>query len=309
MRRFNTIRISVTGRCDLDCVYCNAEGLSRAGAPAAKGLSPEEIARLAEAARLAGARTVRLTGGEPLLRDDIEDIICRVRATDIDDIALTTNAGRLGRRARALAEAGLDRVNIGLPSLRPETDKGMTGGELAPALEGLEAALGAGLRTVKLNVVVIGGRNAEEIGDFVDLARRRPVEVRFIERMPFAGADSLVPAAEVLRRIAASVGAEAMGPPEPSPTSELYRPRGFAGSVGTISPVTEPFCGRCDRLRVTSDGRLRACLSEPAETDLRDLLREGASVETLAREFRSAFDRKPERHSASFSGAMRRIGG
>ena len=249
-----------------------------------------------------------------MLREDIEDIISRIRATGrVSDahieIALTTNAQRLAPRARALKGAGLDRVNIGLPSLVPSTYRRMTKGDLGPAREGLEAALAEGLSPVKVNVVLIRGMNADEIDAFIELAYSRPVEVRFIERMPFAGGDNLVPAAEVRKALAAALGAEAVGSPELSPTAELYRPRGFAGRVGLISPVTAPFCERCDRLRVTSDGRLRSCLSEPDETDLRPMLDSGASVEALARAMREEFDRKPERHRATFRGPMRRIGG
>lgn len=309
-RRLRTVRISVASACDLDCVYCNAAEKDSSEPP----LSAEEVARLAEGAALAGARTVRLTGGEPLLRADIEKIVSAVRArSGVREVALTTNAQGLAPRARALKSSGLDRVNVGLPSLRPGTYRRLTGGELRPALAGLKAALEAGLSPVKLNVVVVKGENEGELEDFVELARGSPVEVRFIERMPFDGNDSTVPASEIRERLAASLGCkdprEALGDPELSPTAEIYRPRGLIGRVGVIPAVTEPFCSRCDRLRVTSDGRLRACLSEPGETDLRAMLDAGAAAEELAREFRAAFARKPERHSATFSGAMRRIGG
>ena len=320
VRKLRTVRISVTSACDLDCVYCNAvrDGSSR------PGLRVEQVVRLAEAAVLAGARTVRFTGGEPLLRNDIEEIISHVRTVpDVRSLALTTNARRLAARARSLRKAGLDRVNIGLPSLRPETYRRITGGELAPALEGLDAALASGLAPVKLNVVVIRGENDDEIADFVELAREEPVDVRFIETMPFAGSDGLVPAREIRKAIAASAGVAALGEPQLSPTAEIYRPRpstspapseqyegrGFSGRVGIISPVTEPFCERCDRLRVTSDGRLRGCLSEPDAIDLRAMLRTGAGTEELAEAFRAAFRAKPSRHNASFSGSMRGIGG
>lgn len=305
MRCLRTVRISVTGRCDLDCTYCNA-GLERAGAGE---LSADEIARIAAAARIAGARTVRLTGGEPLMREDLEEIVGRVRSAGVEEVALTTNAQALSGRAGPLREAGLDRVNIGLPSLGAASYRSITAGDVAPALDGLDSGLEAGLRPVKVNVVVMKGANDAEIGDFVELARARPVEVRFIEHMPFPGTNNLVPAAEIRKAIAAAAGPGSMGAPESSPTAAVYRPEGFAGSVGVISPMTEPFCERCDRLRVTSEGKLRSCLSEPDEIDLRALLQRGAGPEELARAFGAAFERKLERHNASFSGAMRRIGG
>ncbi len=305
-RRLRTLRVSVTSRCDLDCVYCNAPR----NAPGEPGLSAREIALVTEAAGLAGATKVRLTGGEPLLRDEIVEIVSRVRASGrAFEIALTTNAQRLAALARDLSEAGLGRVNIGLPSLDEENYRRLTGGDLAPALGGLDAALAVGLGPVKLNAVITRGGNEHEIAGFVELARVRPVEVRFIERMPFAGADGLVPASEIRAALAEAVGGAWPGGPERSPTAEVYRPEGFAGAVGVIPSVTEPFCARCDRLRVTSEGALRSCLSEEGETDLRAMIRSGADAGALAREMSAAFERKPARHSGSFSGSMRGIGG
>jgi cyclic pyranopterin phosphate synthase len=310
VRRFRTIRISLTGRCDLTCGYCRSTSPDTGRPPEDEELKPEEVAAVARAAVLAGAGTVRLTGGEPLLRDDLEEIVARVRGVEgVHELALTTNAQRLAPCARSLREAGLDRVNVGLPSLRPETYRRMTGGELGPALEGVDAALETGLSPVKLNVVVTAGQNDAEIADLVGLARERPVEVRFIERMPFTGTDSLFPAAQIRREIARALGREGLGEEALSPTAAVFRPSGFAGGLGVISPVTEPFCDRCDRLRVTSYGKLRPCLSEPLESDLLGQLRAGAGPRELARELEAAFARKPVRHEATFSGSMRRIGG
>jgi cyclic pyranopterin phosphate synthase len=306
-RRLRTLRVSVTSRCDLDCAYCNAPG--HAAIDTGDELTPDEIALIAEAAALAGATRIRLTGGEPLAREDIVKIVSRLRAGVGEmEIALTTNAQGLATRATELARAGLDRVNIGLPSLSPEIYRRLTGGEVAPALAGLDAALEAGLTPVKLNVVVTRGANEPEIPDFVALARERPVEVRFIERMPFAGNEGLVPASDIREALARALDCE-LGDADHSPTAAVYRPEGFAGAVGVISSVTEPFCARCDRLRVTSEGALRSCLSEPGGTDLRAMLRAGASAEDLSHKLGTAFGRKPGRHNASFSGSMRGIGG
>jgi cyclic pyranopterin phosphate synthase len=305
-RRLRALRVSVTSRCDLDCAYCNAPS----GASGADELSPDEVVLVAEGAALAGATKIRLTGGEPLMRDDLFEIVSRLRAALArTEIALTTNARRLAARARGLRSAGLDRVNVGIPSLDAENYRRLTGGDIAPALEGVEAALAAGFAPVKLNVVVTRGGNEGDIPAFVDLARERPVHVRFIEVMPFAGTDGLVPATEIRAALAEACGRDALGDPTRSPTAEVYRLEGFAGAVGVIPSVTEPFCARCDRLRVTAQGRLRPCLSEPGETDLRAMLRSGAGARDIAREMRAAFDRKPLRHASGFAGSMRGIGG
>jgi cyclic pyranopterin phosphate synthase len=200
-------------------------------------------------------------------------------------------------------------VNVGLPSLDPKTYRAITGGDIAPAIEGLDAALDAGLAPVKLNVVLVRGANDGELGLFVELARTRPVEVRFVERMPFSDTNGMVSAADVRERLVEIVGAEALSRPSASPTAEVYTLEGFAGRVGLVSPVTEPFCQRCDRLRVTSAGRLRACLSAPGGRDLRMMLEGGASAGALARELLACFASKPARHLGTFAGPMRGMGG
>jgi cyclic pyranopterin phosphate synthase len=306
VRRLRTLRISVGSECDLNCVYCDRP--ASAGSDA--GLSASAIVRLAVAAGRAGAMTVRLTGGEPLLRADIESILERIAASDPQlALVLTTNAQRLQARARDLTRAGLSRVNIGLPTLVPETYARMTGAPLGPALEGLEAALDAGLSPVKINAVVVRGLNDGELHHLVDLARSRPVEVRFLEKMPFRGRDSLVPASEIRAALRRLAGTESLGPRECTPTAEVYRPQGFVGRIGIIAPVTEPFCARCDRLRVSSAGQVRSCLSEPGGTDVGPLLTAGAGVDELAAFLLEEFGRKPQLHSGSFCGPMRTIGG
>jgi len=303
-RRLRTVRLSVTSRCDLACTYCGA-------APGGRdALSLEELITLARAAWLAGARTLRLTGGEPLVREDLEELVAEAaHAPGSGEVAVTTNAQKLATRVRSLRRAGLRRVNIGLPSLDEATYHGMTGGRLGPALQGLEAALDVGLSPVKVNAVIVRGVNDSEVAAFVALAKDRPVEVRFIERMPFEGTDGMVPSARVGAEMASLIGERFLGAPRVTPTAEVFRPEGFAGAVGTISPMTKPFCGRCDRLRVTSIGRLRACLSEGGERDVMGLVRGGASEEQIAREMLSVFREKPACHNASFSGRMSHIGG
>jgi cyclic pyranopterin phosphate synthase len=304
-RVFRTLRISVTSACDLDCAYCDAGGDARGAA----GMSLGDIRRIAVAAWEAGVETVRITGGEPLLRSDIADVVCAVAgAPGARTVAMTTNAQRLAGVAADLRACGLARVNIGLPSLRPETYRRMTGGRLQRALDGVSAALAAGLSPVKVNVVLERGVNADGIRDFVEFARRTPVEVRFIERMPFAGGDGMVSARDVRTSILGCIGGGALGERQTA-TSEVLTPEGFAGSLGTISPVSAPFCGRCDRLRVTAEGRLRACLSEPTEIDLAPALARGASSAEIIELFTRAFAGKPAAHAGSFAGPMRGIGG
>jgi len=305
-RRLRTLRVSVTGRCDLDCLYCDA-GMT---ASVEEELTVQEVGLLAAAAWEAGVQTIRLTGGEPMMRSDLPDLVrAASSAPGARDVAMTTNAQRLASAAAHLRACGLRRVNIGLPSLRADTYRRMTGGDLAPALDGVDAALDAGLSPVKINVVLSRGENGDEIGDFVAFARRRPVEVRFIELMPFGGQDGMMPARAVRAAIAEILGGIDEADARASSTAETFRPAGFEGRLGTIAPVTEPFCSRCDRLRVTSGGKLRACLSEAVETDIAPALRRGAGTAEIVRLLGESFRSKPRAHSASFCGPMRQIGG
>ena len=185
----------------------------------------------------------------------------------------------------------------------------MTGGVLGRALEGMHAALAEGLAPIKLNVVLTRGINDGGVEDFVRLAERTPVEVRFIERMPFTGNDGMIPTHETLATIARILGRPLDRDVVATSTARTFAPAGFKGRLGTISPVSEPFCGRCDRLRVTSDGRVRSCLSEPNEVNIMDELRRGADEHEIARLLARAFASKPGRHSSSFVGPMRQIGG
>jgi cyclic pyranopterin phosphate synthase len=306
VRTLRTLRVSVTGRCDLNCLYCDAGEQTRVG----DEMTVDQLGLLAAAAWEAGVETIRLTGGEPMVRSDLPDLVRAISsAPGARDVAMTTNAQRLAPAAAHLRECGLGRVNIGMPSLRPQTYRRITGGELAGALAGVDAALDAGLSPVKINVVLSRGVNHHEIADFVAYARDRAVEVRFIERMPFSGRDGMLSAREVRAAIADILGGADEADAHSSATAETFRPRGFKGRLGTIAPVTEPFCDRCDRLRVTSDGKLRACLSEAIEVDLAPALRNGAGTAEIVRMLAESFRSKPRVHSASFSGPMRQIGG
>lgn len=248
-------------------------------------LSYEEIARLARLAVDLGVRKVRVTGGEPLVRRDLPELIALLAAVDgIEDLAMTTNAVLLAPIARDLAAAGLGRVTISLDSLDPEVFARMSGGrgDLAAVLEGLAAATAAGLTPVKVNCVVQRGIND---GGVVDLARRfrgTGVVVRFIEYMDVGtqngwSPDDVVPAEEVLERIGAEFPLEPLSPTHHGEVAERYRYRDGAGEIGVIAAVTRPFCGDCTRARLTSEGRLVTCLFAVGGTDLRAPLRAGAS--------------------------------
>ena len=295
------LRISVTDRCDLRCTYCMpAEGLD--WMPADQQLSFDEIERLARCLTGLGIRSIRLTGGEPLMRAHLDRLVARLAALGLDDLSLTTNGTTLARHAARLADAGLDRVNVSLDSLVSHRVAAMTRRDsLDRVLHGIEVAQRSGLAPVKVNCVVVAGSNDDEILDFVEFARRTGCDVRFIENMPLGGGDGwtpdvVLPAAEVLARVERhhelvplTRGAE--------PASSYRFADGAPGRVGVIASVTEPFCSSCDRLRLTSDGQLRTCLFAHTETDLRGPLRDGASDAELAELVRSAVAGKGPGHA------------
>ena len=282
------LRISVTDRCDFRCVYCMpAEGLR--WLPREEVLSTPEITRLAAILVGTGVRTIRLTGGEPLVRRDLPELIRALNdlAPDLD-ISLTTNGYLLGRRAAELRDAGLRRVNVSLDSLRAERFARLTRRDaLTQVIAGIDAAKAAGLSPVKVNVVVMRGINDDEVVDFARFARERDVAVRFIEWMPLDAsgewtAESVVAGDELLD------AAEAVFPLVPvesghDPATRRRFADGAAGELGVIPTVSAPFCDRCNRIRLTADGQLRTCLFSVEETDLRGPLRAGADdAEILA---------------------------
>ena len=261
----------------------------------------EEIDLVARAAAELGITKLRLTGGEPLVRAGLTDLVAMLaRIKGIDDISMTTNGVLLERYAVGLKKAGLHRVNISLDSLRPERFHKITRmGKLDDVLNGIEAAREAGLNPVKINMVVIRGTNDDEISHFALLTVSDAWHVRFIEFMPFMEKGKknrlLVPVSEIMERI------EALGKLEPSLTygvwpAKYYRFPGAKGTIGFISPVTECFCQACNRMRLTADGKLRPCLFSDDEIDLRGPLRQGATVEEIKRLIRQAVASKPERH-------------
>lgn len=299
-RRINYLRVSVTDRCNLRCTYCMPEeGVVPLGHEAI--LSYEEILRVARIALGLGIEKIRITGGEPLVRRGILAFIEKMAALPgLQDLSLTTNGLLLASMAQQLRQAGLRRVNVSLDTLRPEVFRRITRFDgLERVLDGLRAAQGAALSPIKVNVVAMRGVNDEEVVDFAAFAQETGYEVRFIEFMP-SRADAweqttVLTAAEILQILSDHfrlVPVVADGPAGPSRTFAL--PGG--GRVGVISPMSDHFCGTCNRLRLTAEGRLRSCLFSSRETDLRSLLRTGADDDALAGLIRGAVEGKPERH-------------
>ncbi|MBI2868782.1 MAG: GTP 3',8-cyclase MoaA [Chloroflexi bacterium] len=298
-RPINYLRISVTDRCNLRCVYCMPPG-GIALMAHQDILSYEEIHRVVEASAELGINKVRLTGGEPLVRADLTGLIRMLSDIKaIDDISLTTNGMLLARHAAELKAAGLRRVNISLDTLDPEKFRRMTrGGRLDTVLEGIEAARASGLNPVKINTVVIAGENDDEIGQFALKTVRDGWHVRFIERMPFNNHDREMPAvpAKKLREYLEPFGELTPASTVGNGPARYFRLPGATGTVGFITPVSEHFCTACNRLRLTADGRLRPCLLSDDEIDLRPLLRGGTDSASLKRLIQQAAACKPARH-------------
>jgi cyclic pyranopterin phosphate synthase len=262
-------------------------------APRADVLQTAEVVRVARVAHQLGVTSLRLTGGEPLVRRGVIGLVRRLAAIGFDDLSMTTNGMLLAPVADALAEAGLQRVNISCDSLRADRfPKIRRRGDLARVLAAMDAAEAAGLRPLKVNVVLMAGENDDEVLDFADFARRTRRVVRFIEFMPLDGEHAwsrgrVVPGDEVIARIGARWPIIALGDGGEGP-AERYRFADGQGEIGVISSVTRPFCATCDRLRVTADGAVRNCLFSDDEISLRAVLREGGTDEDLERLFRRA---------------------
>jgi cyclic pyranopterin phosphate synthase len=299
-RSIEYLRISVTDRCNFRCVYCMPqEGLP--WLPKAEILSYEEIAEIVRQLAPLGLRRVRITGGEPTIRPDLERLIAMLRAVpEIEDIALSTNGVRLPAMAPMLRQAGLDRVNMSADSLRPERIATIARRNLSfDPVRSAMAAEQAGLLPVKINVVVMRGVNDDEIEAFAGLTRENPWHVRFIELMPVGDMRELtwehvVPSDEILARISA-LGALSPddGPARGNGPAAYYRLPSAAGSIGVITPMTHTYCGSCNRVRLTADGRLRTCLFGEHEVNLRDPLRAGSDLIPL---YRQALAEKPLEH-------------
>jgi GTP 3',8-cyclase len=316
------LRISVTDRCNFRCIYCMpAEGL--------KWLAREDILRFEEIHRLArlfveryGVRTIRLTGGEPLVRVKIEELVAMIDSIDPTlDITMTTNGVLLRQKARLLKEAGLKRVNVSLDTLHIDRFQEIARREAFDrTMDGILAAEEAGLSPIKLNMVVMKGHNDDEVVDFARLARERGYEVRFIEFMPLDADgiwsnDLVVPSRRIQEQIEDLFPLVAINEDRPGPAAKHRFADGAPGGVGFISSVSQAFCTTCNRIRLTAEGGLRTCLFSLQETPLRDLMRSGASDDTIARVIEKAVWLKEEGHLINKEGfikpakSMSQIGG
>lgn len=290
-RTIDYLRLSITDRCNLRCRYCMPEeGVCKQSH--AEMLTLEEYAEIARSAAALGVQKIRLTGGEPLVRKGVTELCRKLRAIpELRELCLTTNGALLPDMARPLREAGVDRLNISLDTLRPDRYTALTRrGQLGDALAGIRAAEEAGFRDLKLNCVLIGGFNDDELGDFLALTREHPWELRFIELMPMgpcAGWDKrcFLPVTEILKRY------PELEEVEPNGVARRYRLPGAKGTVGLISPISHEFCGDCRRIRVTADGKLKGCLHSREEISLK-----GLHGEALTEAIRRGILQKPQRH-------------
>ncbi len=302
-RDINYLRVSVTDRCNLRCVYCMPpQGVQTVSHE--EILRIEEIETIVRAAALIGVKKIRLTGGEPLLRKGLAQLTqCIANIPGIDDITLTTNGLLLPSCVAALKEAGLNRVNISLDTMRADRYREITrGGDLSGAWKGIQSALDAGLHPVKLNTVIIRDFNDDEAVSMARLTLKRPLHIRFIELMPIGSCNSwakgrFVPAREVMGQVTARLGqlfpvkTLAGGGP-----AKYYRFKDAEGTVGFITSMSEHFCNSCNRLRLTAGGGLRPCLYDGREIDLKTPLRKGAGAREITDLIMDAITMKPDRH-------------
>jgi cyclic pyranopterin phosphate synthase len=307
-RPMRDLRVSVTDRCNFRCGYCMPRevfGPDHAFLPRAEVLTFEEIARVVAASVAMGVRKVRLTGGEPLVRKDLEALVALLAAIDgVEDLTLTTNASLLAAKAAALADAGLRRVTVSLDALDDETFMRMNdvGFPVARVLDGIAAAEAAGLGPVKVNAVIRRGLNEHAIVDLADHFRGTGTTIRFIEYMDVGHSngwrlDEVVPAQEIVAAIDARWPLERVDPDYRGEVARRYRYRDGAGEIGVISSVSQPFCGDCTRARLSADGRLFTCLFATSGHDVRAVLRSGGDDGTLTDALRAIWTGRSDRYS------------
>jgi cyclic pyranopterin phosphate synthase len=303
-RPIRDLRLSLTDRCNFRCFYCLPHGEPPI-APKEQMLSFEEIEYVSEIFVSMGIEKIRLTGGEPMMRRDIEIIIQKLSRLKprLHDLALTTNGYFLPGRAEALKAAGLDRITISFDSLKPEVFKRMTGVDvLDRVLEGIEAAKTAKLTPIKVNAVIVRGHNEDEVADFAAFAREHDVRMRFIEFMPLDSGhewsrEMVVSGREIFNRINERFPLVPVKVARGAETSSRYSFADNApGEIGIIAPVTEPFCGACSRIRLTADGQIRTCLFSTVEHSLRDIVRSGATRAEIVEYIEGVVLKKEPRH-------------
>lgn len=301
-RRVNYVRLSVTDRCDFRCVYCMAEDMTFA--PKSQVLSIEELALVGRAFVNLGVKSIRITGGEPLVRNNVMSLFQQLGQLEgLDELTLTSNGAQLDRYASQLKQAGVKRINISLDSLQADKFHRITRtGKLEKVLTGIDAAIAAGFEKIKLNAVILKGRNDDEVLDLVDFARRKAIDLSFIEEMPLGMIDehsralSFCSSDEIHAKIQARYplldSAETTGGP-----SRYFRFSDSDSRIGFISPHSHNFCHLCNRVRVTAEGRLLLCLGNEHSVDLRQVLRDNpGDIEQLQQTIIDAMDLKPERH-------------
>lgn len=304
-RTIRDLRVSLTDRCNFRCFYCLPHGEPPI-APKEQMLSYEEIEYVCDIFVELGIEKIRLTGGEPMMRRDIETIIrklSRLKSKGLHDLALTTNGYFLPDRAQSLKDAGLDRITISLDSLKRDVFRRMTGVDvLDRVLQGIEAAKQAGLQPIKINAVIVRGHNEDEVADFAAFAREHDVKMRFIEFMPLdAGHEwsraDVVSGREIRERINERFPLAPLDIHRGSETASRFRfADGAPGEIGIIAPVTEPFCGACSRIRLTADGQIRTCLFSTVEHSLRDVVRTAAARAEIIDYIESVVMKKEPRH-------------
>ncbi len=319
-RRIDYLRVSITDKCNLKCVYCMPKkGIKHFDD--SEILTSEEIVRFVRIAHKNGLRKVRITGGEPLMRKDILSLVSLIKKTGIRDLSLTTNGIMLSKYAGKLKKAGLDRANISLDTMDADKFRTITnGGNISRVWEALEAAEKVRLSPVKINVVPIRGFNDDEILSFAGLTFNKNYHIRFIEFMP-VGFNELwtkercISSKEIIESISRLGSLEHL-PFKGKGPSRNYRIKGAKGVIGIISPLSDHFCGFCNRLRLTTDGKIRPCLFSEKEIDIKTPMRNGASDEEIERLFFDSIKVKPQRHmlnenvsSSGFLKAMSKIGG
>jgi cyclic pyranopterin phosphate synthase len=302
-RSIEYVRVSVTDRCDLRCFYCIPKGFKDFGEPE-HWLDFTELERVMAAFGRLGTRRIRITGGEPLVRKNLPDLVRRVaHLPGIEDVSLSTNATRLERQAEELRAAGIQRINVSLDSLRPEVFREITGGKLEKVLAGLQAAKRAGLHPIKINMVVMGGVNEDEVDDMVTFCIDNGFTLRFIETMPMGDTGRRATGLYVdLQKVKARLAKRFELIPGVMPGGGPARYARVAGTdlhIGFITPISQHFCATCNRVRLSVDGTIYTCLGNEHKLELRPRLRAGCSDSEIEDAIREAIALKPERHEFS----------